>query len=201
MMRFVVSPQGEITPDLECKLPGRGIWLSANRAAIDTAVSKRLFARAAKQQVSVAPELASRLEQLLRNRALALLGLAHRAGAVTFGFDKVAAAVRARNAALLVQASDTAEGGREKMRTALRAGKNEAVLVELFDREELSLALGRENVVHAALRSGGLATRFLSECNRLTGFCEQPGANGTDGAIADDAQDRGTGVDLTGFTA
>lgn len=201
MIRFVVSPQGEITPDLEGKLPGRGLWLTATRTMVDTALKRRAFAKAAKRQVDVSPNIGERLEELLRTRALALLGLTHRAGQVTFGFEKVAEALRRQDAAVLVQASDTAQGGREKMRSALRAGENEAKTVEWFDREELSLALGRENVVHAALRRGGLATRFQTECDRLAGFCDRSEETGIAGSDAEREQKPCAGVDLTGKTA
>jgi ribosomal protein L7Ae-like RNA K-turn-binding protein len=165
------------------------------------ALKRRSFAKAAKRQVDVAPDFADRLEGLLRTRALALLGLAHRAGQVTFGFEKVAEALRRQDAAVLVQASDTAQGGRDKMRVALRAGECKARTVERFDREELSLALGRENVVHAALRRGGLATRFLTECDRLAGFCDLSEGTGDAGSRVVKGREPRAGVDLTGKTA
>jgi ribosomal protein L7Ae-like RNA K-turn-binding protein len=169
--------------------------LSATRAATDKALKRGLFAKAAKAKVTVSPDLSQTLERQLRARALALLGLAHRAGQISFGFDKVAASVRDGKTALLILASDAAEGSRDKMRSALKTGNYRAEMVELFDRDELSLALGRENVVHAALRSGGLAMRFLMECNRLRGFCGNSDADVSNVCRSEDARE--PGLELT----
>ena len=167
MIRFAVSPQGDIVPDLDATLPGRGLWVSARRDAVDEAVKKGRFSRAAKARVSAAADLADLVEDRLRVKCLDLLGLARRSGNLVAGFEKVKAMLAADEAVVLLAAADGAADGREKL---ARLAAN-LPLVTLFDVAELSLALGRENVVHAALSSGGLAERFLKETGRLAGFC------------------------------
>ena len=167
MIRFAVSPQGDIVPDLDATLPGRGLWVSARRDAVDEAVKKGRFSRAAKARVSADANLANLVEDRLRVKCLDLLGLARRSGNLTAGFEKVKAMLAADDAVVLLAAADGAADGREKL-ARLAA---DLPLVTLFGVAELSLALGRENVVHAALSSGGLAERFLRETVRLAGFC------------------------------
>ena len=166
LLRFVVGPNDAIVPDVAGKLPGRGIWLTASRGALECAVEKRLFQRAAKRAVSVHSELAALVEELLAGRCLGLLGLTQRAGQLVTGFEKVRAFVDAGKAAVLIAARDGAAGGRAKLSARARA----LPVVALFDVAELSLALGRQNVVHAALGPGGLARRFLVEADRVAGF-------------------------------
>lgn len=166
LVRFVVGPDGGIVPDVGAELPGRGIWVASTRAAVDQAARKRLFAKAAKRAVSVPENLSDRVEALLARRCLDLLGLARRAGHVVNGFEKAQGALRSGRAAVLLGARDAAVGGRTKLRRMAK----EIAVVELFSVTELSLALGQENVVHAALYHGGLADRFLTEAGRLAGF-------------------------------
>jgi len=166
MVRFVVGPEARIVPDVAGKLPGRGIWVSASRSALERAISKRLFARAAKAPVLVDPDLARQVETLLAQRCLEYLGLARRAGLAVAGFEKVRERLQRGGVAVLLAAADGAADGRLRLRRLAP----DIPLVELLTGEELSLALGRENVVHAALAPGGLAKRFLAETARLTGF-------------------------------
>ncbi len=166
LLRFVVGPDGEIVPDLANRLPGRGLWVAADRDSIAQAVERRRFQYAARRALSVAPDLVARVEALLARRALEFLGLARRAGEVVVGFEKTRAWLEAGRCAVLLSARDGAAGGRDKL--ARLAG--DAVIVSLFDSGELSLALGRQNVVHAALCHGGLADRFRVETSRLAGF-------------------------------
>jgi len=175
LLRFVVGPEGNICADLGRELPGRGIWVSGRRELLERALKKRLFARAARQAVAVAEDLPDQVEALMRRRALALLGLARRAGQLTLGYEKVRALLAAEPTAIVVSAGDASLRGREKLlggTAASDAGEASGgrIVVDLFSVEELSLALGRENVVHAALRVGGLADRFLAECRRLKEF-------------------------------
>ena len=166
LVRFVVGPDNGLYPDIAENLPGRGLWVSADRASINQAVRDRKFSRAARQQVDVAPDIADRVEGLLAKRAMDLLGLARRSGSVIAGFEKVRAQLKGGKAAVLIAAGDASADGRRK----LRALAGELPLIELFSNSELSLALGRENVVHAALVSGRLTGHFLKECDRLAGF-------------------------------
>lgn len=171
MIRFVAAPDGQLVPDLEGSLPGRGLWASADKAVLARAVAKNSFAKAARRAVRVAPDLPERLDGLLADRCLNLLGLACRAGQSVAGFEKVREALksgkisRAGRAAILLAASDGAADGRGKLRALAQA----LPVVDLFTAAELGAALGRDNAVHAAVAQGGLADRFLAECRRLAG--------------------------------
>jgi predicted RNA-binding protein YlxR (DUF448 family) len=166
MLRFVVGPDNRIVPDVGRKLPGRGLWIGADRKAIARAVKKNLFGRAAKAAVTVEADLADQVERLLSRRSLDLLGLARRAGQVVTGFETVREALTAGHVKVLITAADAAAGGMAKLRPLAGA----ALVVDLFTVGELSLALGRENVVHAAVNRGPLADRFAAEVTRLAGF-------------------------------
>lgn len=173
LIRFVVDGGGEVVPDLEGRLPGRGLWLQARRDIVETACAKGGFARAARVQVKVPDALAERIEMLLRRRCLDLLGLARRAGQAAAGFEQVRAWLREGRAAVLIAASDGAEDGRSK----LAALGRDLPRVELFTAAELGAALGRERAVHVTLARGSLARRFVAEAQRLAGF--SPGSGVT----------------------
>ena len=175
LIRFVADPDGHIVPDIAAKLPGRGIWVSADRASLEKALAKNLYSRAAKSPVKADAGLANRVEKLLVRRMADDLGLARRAGLLILGFDQVAAALSAKNPPhLLVEASDGAPDGRRKLIAIARAHGLSPVLVDCLDSGELGLALGRENVVHAALKSGQLAERLEMNAERLAGFRARP---------------------------
>jgi predicted RNA-binding protein YlxR (DUF448 family) len=118
LIRFVADPAGTVVPDLACKLPGRGVWVAADRVSVDTAARKGLFSRAAKAKLTAAPDLADQVDRLLAGRVLNALGLAKRAGQLISGFEKVAAALGAGKVAWLVEASDGAADGRRKILSA-----------------------------------------------------------------------------------
>lgn len=166
MVRFVVGPDGRVVPDVAANLPGRGLWLTASRAVVETAVAKGRFARAARDHTISEVDLADQVGRLLARRCLDRIGLARRAGQAVTGFEKVRACLRQDDAAVLLAASDGGGDGRAKLRGL--AGTIPEVAV--FSRAELSSALGRENVVHAALRAGGLAQKFMMDAARLAGF-------------------------------
>jgi hypothetical protein len=170
LIRFVAAPDGQVTPDLARKLPGRGLWVAADRASIDAAVRKGLFARAAKAKIAAAPDLADRVESLLLARLLAGLGLARKAGELTCGFEKVLADVSAGRAAALVEAVDGSGDGRRKLLAAARRSAKPPRLVGLFTSAQLGLALGGENVIHTAFLAGRGADRWTSYVERLSGF-------------------------------
>jgi predicted RNA-binding protein YlxR (DUF448 family) len=170
LIRFVEGPGGEITPDLARKLPGRGLWVAADRAAVTTAAKKSLFSKAARKPLVASPDLADRVEALLMARLLAGLGLARKAGALTCGFEAVHEALASRRAAVLVEASDGAEDGRRKMLGAVRSATPPVQLIGLFSQSEMGLALGLENVVHTALLAGRSTDRWTSDARRLSGF-------------------------------
>ena len=167
MLRFVVSPDGLVVPDVENRLPGRGMWCSARRDVVDTAARKNLFSKAARAKVQVPPDLGDRVEGLLRRRCLDLIGMARRAGHLVAGFEKVTAELRAGRGAILLEAADAAAGGRGKVEP-LAAGRP---VVDLFNSAELGAALGRDAAVHVLVAPGGVATRMKSECERLARYC------------------------------
>jgi uncharacterized protein len=166
LVRFVIGPAGEIVPDVRGRLPGRGLWVKSDRAALGTAVAKNLFAKAARRPADVPSDLVDRTVGLLRQRCLDHLGLARRAGQVVCGFEQVRDALRAGRVGVLVAASDGAADGRAK----LKAIAGLVQTVALLTVAELSAALGRENVVHVALAPGRLADRFLLDAARLAGL-------------------------------
>ena len=171
LLRFVVDPGGALVPDLGESLPGRGLWVSAERAALAKACERGLFARAARRPIAVAPHLIDEVERQLTARTLDILGLARRAGALITGFDKVQRALADGRVAVLVEASDGARHGRARLGALAR----DIPVVAQFDGAALSRSLGRENVVHAALAPGGFAERFLRESARLAGVRAAPG--------------------------
>ena len=170
LVRFVAGPQGQVVPDLARKLPGRGVWVAATREAVETAAKKGLFARAAKAKLTPPPGLADQVEALLHSRLLAALGLARKAGDLTFGFERVLAAVGQGKAAWLIEASDGAEDGRRKVLAAARRAPSQPRLLVTFSSSELSLALGASNVIHTAFLAGRGAERWTLDVERLAGF-------------------------------
>lgn len=167
LLRFVVDPDGFIMPDVRMSLPGRGIWITCSREAVDLAIKKSLFARSAKRQVKVKDDLTLRIEKLLTARCLELLGLSRKSGDLVVGFAKVEKLLRSGKAVILIAGHDGAEDGRKKLKNL--AGS--CPLIEYFSIDQLSRSLGRDNVVHAALAAKkGLATKFLAETKRLSGF-------------------------------
>jgi len=171
LVRFVAGPDGLVVPDLARKLPGRGLWAAADRAAIETAARKNLFARAAKAQLRAPADLADQVESLLKRRLLAGLGLARKAGDTTSGFEKVAKALSSGKVAWLVEASDGAADGRRKLAAIARKQPRAPGVIGVFDVAELGLALGLENVIHTAFLAGRAADRWAQDVFRLSGFC------------------------------
>jgi len=163
LIRFVVGPEAKIYPDLGQKLPGRGIWVKAERAAIEKAVQKGLFSRGAKMKVSADLDLADQVEALVHQRLLQAVALARKAGRALCGLEKVKAALVSGEADVLLQASD----GSARGKTALRPPNGEESWIQALSGDELGLAFGRDNVIHAAILSGGFTDRVLFEANRL----------------------------------
>jgi predicted RNA-binding protein YlxR (DUF448 family) len=168
LIRFVPAPDGSVAPDLARKLPGRGLWVAADRASIETAVKKNLFARSAKAPLKPAADLADLVEKLLVRRCLDQLGLARREGVLISGFEKSAANLRAGKVAWVIEAADGSADGRGKILALAR--HQTAKVCGAFTVDELSLALGLENAIHAVLLAGGRAERWTMEVERLAGF-------------------------------
>jgi uncharacterized protein len=172
LIRFVAAPDGEIVPDVAAKLPGRGIWVAATRAAILKAVEKKLFARGAKAAVTADNTLADRTEKALLARMIGDLGIARRSGALVLGFDNVLRALDGPKTApsVLIEAKDGSKDGKRKLYNAAHARGLAPTVIESFSSAELGLALGRENVIHAAVQPGGLAERLAFDAQRLKGL-------------------------------
>ncbi|SFS37804.1 RNA-binding protein [Brevundimonas viscosa] len=191
LIRFVAAPDGTVAPDLARKLPGRGLWVAADRASVEAAVKKNLFARAAKAPLKPAGDLADRVESLLARRCLEQLGLARREGVLISGFEKAAAAIRAGRAAWLVEAADGSADGRGKLLGLAKHQPTPPKVCGAFTADDLSLALGLENAIHAVLLEGGRADRWTFEVERLAGFrpLTPPGWRGDTAGAPDGFQD------------
>lgn len=171
MVRFVVRPpeaggKGELVPDLEGRLPGRGLWITARRDIVQRAVAKNSFARAAQAPVSVAADLPDRLEVLLARRCIDHLGLARRAGQAVAGFEQVKAWLDRGRAGVLVEASDGAADGQRKV-MAMSQG---LPVIRVLAGWELGSAFGRDWIGHVALAQGRIAEGLCREASRLAGF-------------------------------
>ena len=166
LIRFVVGPDNNVVPDIERRLPGRGLWLRATRDIVNDACKKQVFPKAARAPVVVPDGLADRIEELLLRRCLNFLGLARRAGHAVGGFEKVRAVLSGGKAGVLLIACDAGEDGRRKVLSV--AG--DVPVVDVFTGDELGSVFGRERTVYTVIESGGLSTRLVGEACRLAGF-------------------------------
>jgi uncharacterized protein len=176
MIRFVVGPDGAVVPDLKRRLPGRGIWITATRDALKTAIARKAFARGFKRDVRLSGDLVAITERMLEQAALDALGIAHKAGKVAIGFTKAEAALVRDRVAGLINATDAAADGVRKLAAARgrHAGGGEVPLIGVFTSMQLDLALGRSNVIHAALLAGPESDTFLARTARLDRFRAGP---------------------------
>ncbi len=171
LLRVALSPDGVVTPDLTARLPGRGAWISADRALINKAVEKRLFNRAFEKPVEAPDDLADRFEGLLEARALSLLGLARRAGRLAMGYDAVKLALsKGDRPAWRIEANDGAADGRGKLDRLSAAAWPQLATAGCFSAEAIGQALGRTGVVHALLSVGPEADGFSAVISKLAGF-------------------------------
>jgi predicted RNA-binding protein YlxR (DUF448 family) len=166
MIRFVVGPDRVVVPDLAARLPGRGMWLSANADVLETARTRGAFARAARGPVIVPPDLADLVRAGIARRIGELLGLARRAGQAVAGYEKAREWLRTGRAALILQASD---GSIEERRRFLGVAADIPVLAPM-SIEALGGVFGRDRVVHVAVAPGKLAAALVAEGGRLAGF-------------------------------
>lgn len=171
LIRFVRGPDSTLYPDPAAKLPGRGVWVTATAEKIAEAVKARVFTRSLKAEVKIPPDLPTLVGDLLERRALDALSLANKAGHVTTGFDKLNALIAKGTVKVLLHARDASVGGAEKLdrkfAAVSRAAQQTPRIETLFTVEQMSLAIGRSNVVHAALTQGGATEKFLSEAGRV----------------------------------
>lgn len=174
MIRFVVAPDGSVVPDLRHHLPGRGVWVTATRDALTEAVRRKAFARGFKADVRTPADLAGFTENLLVKSALDALAMAGKAGCVMTGFSKVEAAISGGEVAAVLHGRDASADGTRKIAAVLRRSgvenDGEIVVIGEFTTDELDLALGRSNVVHAALLAGPAGEAFLTRLQRLRRF-------------------------------
>jgi uncharacterized protein len=176
LIRFVLSPQGEVVPDLKRKLPGRGLWITASRARVAEAVRRNQFSRGFKRDVRAAQSLAADTENLLVRSAVEALAMAAKAGQVVAGFAKVEEALAGGQAKALIHASDGAADGIRKLDALVgqRAGNHgespDFPVVTALTSAQLDLALGRANVIHAALLAGPAGKTFLSRSQILVRY-------------------------------
>ncbi len=184
LIRFVLGPGDAVVPDVRRRLPGRGVWVTARRDMIEGAEKKKLFSRGFRAQALIEPGLADRVEALLEADALGALSMARKAGLVVTGFGKVETAIGAGQAVGLIHAADAADDGVRKLAAAVlrRCGRAEAVPVSRnYHSAQLDLAIGRSNVIHAALLDGGASDSFMARDRFLTKYragTDQDGDNG-----------------------
>jgi len=175
LIHFVVGPDGTVVADLKRKLPGRGVWVTANRAVVDEAVRRNVFARSFKAKVKVAPDLGALLDRQIEGSCLDSLAMAHKSGRVAIGFAKAEAALADKPVAAVIHASDAAPDGVRKLAAAVRHRSEaqetaEVPIISAFLSAQLDLALGRSNVIHAALLAGPASNGFMTRCFGLERF-------------------------------
>ncbi|QGM47218.1 RNA-binding protein [Methylocystis heyeri] len=179
MIRFVRAPDGTVAPDIRSRLPGRGVWVTANAGLVAEAARKQAFSRSLKTRAEASPALAEEVDRLLEADCLQMLAMANKAGAAAFGFGKVAAALEGGEIAVLLEAVDGGEDGRRKLAQSARRGEASTGIcpktVSIFTSNQLDLAFGRTNVIHAGLAAGGLTDAFFSRVARLVRYRAAPG--------------------------
>ena len=164
LVRFVVGPDAQVVPDILGKLPGRGMYVAADRAALEKATAKGLFSRSAKQPVKVDETLVDEVEKQLARRVVDLISLQRKAGRAVAGFEKVKSWLQMEEAEVLIQAVDGSGRGKTKLSTP-----HYGSYIGWLTADELGLAFGRQTVIHGALASGGLTQRVVEEAQRLKG--------------------------------
>lgn len=175
MIRFVVGPDNTVFPDILGKLPGRGVWVSAAREDLETAIKKGGFQRGFKGKIAIAEDLAQQVEAGLRRHTLSLIGMAKKSGKLFIGFDQVMTAARTDALGWRIEASDGAEGSRGKIRTLSKAVAHEVELalprvIGCFTSQELGAVVGREAIIHCAVPHGRIAKSLGVSARRLSGF-------------------------------
>jgi predicted RNA-binding protein YlxR (DUF448 family) len=176
LIRFVVAPSGEVVPDLKRKLPGRGLWIGASRRTVAEAVRRHHFSRGFKRDVRVAATLPADTEALLERSCSEALAMAAKAGQVVSGYAKVEGLLEQGRAEALIHASDGAADGIRKLdaiagqRSRNIGDSHRLPIVTALTSAQLDLALGRSNVIHAALLAGPASKTFLSRCQILVRY-------------------------------
>ena len=172
LLRFVCGPDGQVVPDIACRLPGRGLWVGTGHKLVGDAVARKCFARGLGGKCQVPDGLADMVDGLLASSALGYLSLANKAGLAVTGYEKVLAGISTGRIEVLIAACDGARDGREKLLRKARTQIAEPALAEIFTSAQLGLALGRENVIHAGLAHGALAEKFVAATGKLSAYRE-----------------------------
>lgn len=184
LIRFVASPDGVVTADVDEKLPGRGVWVAARRETVDKARASNAFRRGLKRDAAAPDDLSDRVARALTARISEGFSHARRAGVFVNGFDAVRAALAEGRVALRAEAADGAANGREKLDASAHAAGFAGPVFGLFDAKRLGLVTGRDNVVHGALLNGGLAARIVRDVEKLRGFTDLVPAAWSSGSYA-----------------
>jgi predicted RNA-binding protein YlxR (DUF448 family) len=194
LIRFVIGPEGDVVPDVKGKLPGRGVWVTASREAVEAAVKRHVFARGFKRDARLSADLAEATEKLLERAAIDALAIAGKAGLVAVGFAKTAAALEHGEVIAVLHAAEGAPDGIRKLEAVSRRRMAEKppLTVELLRADQLDLALGRPNVIHAALLAGPASDTCLSRLRRLGRF--RTGGAGDRGNKAGNKAGKKTGM-------
>ena len=167
LIRFALSPDGIVVPDLKRKLPGRGVWISLDRKMLGDAIKRQLFSKGFGAEAKAGPELADLVGQQLRKEVLSALSLARKAGLALSGFMKVEEALGKGNVRMIFHASDGSVDGRQKLDRKCAAN---VVIFDLFASGDLDLAFGKSNVIHAAVANGGMAEKLLDYARKLAQY-------------------------------
>ena len=174
MIRFVLGPDGAVVPDLKRRLPGRGIWITATRQALADGAKRKVFARSFRREVALPPDFVAATECLIEKSALDALGMVRKAGKVAIGFAKAETALTQGGVVALIRAADGGADGARKLAAVLRreagAEAGHVAVIDAFSSAQLDLALGRSNVIHAALLAGPESDTFVSRTRRLGRF-------------------------------
>ena len=165
MYRFIVGTDNQILPDLAAKLPGRGFWVSANQSSLKLAIEEKLFEKSAKKSLKIKEDLICEIENLQSKRLLDLIRLARKAGQALCGYEKVKELLSKDKVSILIQAYDGSGRGKAKLSTP-----DKAKFIGCLSALELGEAFGRQNAIHCAVTSGGLAKRIVQEAHRLKGL-------------------------------
>jgi hypothetical protein len=203
LIRFVCAPDGALAPDIRSRLPGRGVWVTARADLVAEAARKQMFARQLKSSVKATPDLAAEVDRLLEADCLQSLSMANKAGLALSGYNKVVSGLEKDEIAVLLEARDGAEDGKRKIVQAARRGGSAVETATIFTSTQLDLALGRTNVIHAALKNGGPTDAFLTRYRRLAAYrggeCPAAGRRlETDEAPIEDGASPAIGVERTG---
>jgi predicted RNA-binding protein YlxR (DUF448 family) len=164
MIRFVLSPDNIVTPDLDENLPGRGAWIKTDKAALQNAIKGNLFAKSFKSQAVIPEDMLERLSEMLNQRCLNALNLARRSGDCVVGFDKAIIAAKKLSIALYITGSEEGSDSRRKIENAL---SDDAKIISLWDADTLSKNFGTDNTNHIVIKRSGIANKIIKEYRKL----------------------------------